>query len=130
MEKKQPRKRRLWIPGLLLIAYAALFLWTRQTETTLGPFLLLLAGLLVTLLLWLWVTFLAGLRPRYRWFSFFSGIATVAFLALTLRNEGSSSGTGIPRLVWKWSPTVDEQSRTLLAAQKEQTAGTLSLIHI
>ena len=119
MEKNHPRKRRFWIPVILLVAYSALFSWTRQTETTLGPFLLLLAGLLVALLLWLWATFLSGLRPRFRWLSLFSGIATVAFLALTLRNEGSSSGTGIPRLVWKWTPTIDEQSRSLLAEMEE-----------
>ena len=115
MEDSRPTKRRLWIPCFLLFAYGALYGWTVQSETMLGPYLVLFGGILFTLLTWLWFTFLSGIRPLLRWTSFTIGIGLIAFLYASLRFDGSSSGTGLPRFVWKWAPTVREQSQQTLA---------------
>ena len=124
METRPARKRRLWIPLILFIAYGGLVAWARISEHMMGTTLVFLGSILGLALLWLWWTFLSGLRPALRWLSLLAGIATIAFLATSLRPEGSTDGTGIPNLVWKWAPTVDQKSLQALSQSPESESET------
>jgi outer membrane protein assembly factor BamB len=126
METSSPRNRRLWIPFILFIAFSGLFIWTRQSEHMMGTAILFLGAILGLVLTWIWWTFLSGLRSASRWLSLVGGIAIIGFLAASLRNEGSTSGSGVPRLVWKWAPTVDQISQDSLSQTPEIVPDTSS----
>ena len=73
--------------------------------------------LLGVLLMVIWVLGFSGLRWWQRLGAV--GILVAAFYAgkSVTRTEGAVGSTGLPRLVWRWSPTKDEQlSRAMVAA--------------
>ena len=129
------RQMRWWMPATLIVLAAgtAAYLWSREI-----PFLepiLIVIGLLTALLLGLWYIFFTGLPWRTRWVlvlitaGFFAGLY-FGVKRLT-RIEGSIGGSGIPRLVWKWSPKQEGAARPLMlepeAASPDQPAGTVPL---
>ena len=65
-------------------------------------------GLLTALLLGFWYIFFTGLPWKTRWLLVLisSGCLLGVYFGMTrlTRIEGSIGGSGIPRLVWKWSP--------------------------
>ncbi len=116
-QNPKPRRMRWWMPGSLIGAAggAALILWSREV-----PFLepiLMGMGLLTTLVLGLWYIFFTGLPWRTRWVLvlILAGCVTgISFgVARFTRAEGSISGSGIPRLVWKWSPKREGAASSL-----------------
>jgi outer membrane protein assembly factor BamB len=68
-------------------------------------------------LLCLWFAFFSGLRPRTRLRgSIFLLALTVGILVAvktTTRIEGTISGVGVPRLVWRWSPHAGQNTPAL-----------------
>ena len=112
-EAAPPRRLRRWtgpvvIVGVVLLGIA--FVQTRgdldrniRAWITVG---MLLLGLLLEVL---WLLCFSGLR----WWQRSGGLAALVALffavRLTTRVEGAIGGTGLPRLVWRWAPTKDEQ---------------------
>ncbi|MBL9173736.1 MAG: PQQ-binding-like beta-propeller repeat protein [Verrucomicrobiales bacterium] len=68
----------------------------------------LAAVLLGAILMLLWLLFGSGLQwwKRLAWLG--AIVAVVLVIKGTTRPENAGSGTGIPKLVWRWSPTKDE----------------------
>jgi len=129
------RRMRWWMPGTLtsLAAGTAAYLWWREI-----PFLeplLVGVGLLTALSLGLWYTFFTGLPWRTRGLLVLISAGFLAGLYFGLKRftriEGSIGGSGIPRLVWKWSPKKEGPTRPLMlvpqAASPDQPGGTVSL---
>ena len=92
-------------------------------------------GLVTALLLGLWYVFLTGLRWRTRLVLVLVGAGLLAGLYFGVKGftriEGAIGGSGIPRLVWKWSPQPEGAVRPLLlapeAATPNQPAATVAL---
>jgi outer membrane protein assembly factor BamB len=107
-ENAERRRMHWWMPAtvILLAIGASVWLWSRET-----PFLepiLIGIGLLTTLLLGFWYIFFTGLSSRTRWVLLLISASLLAGLYFGVKQftrvEGSIGGSGIPRLVWKWSP--------------------------
>ena len=126
---------RWWMPAALLVLAAgtAAYFWSREI-----PFLepiLIAIGLLSALLLGFWYIFFTGLRWRTRWLLVLISTGCLAGLFFGVkrfaRMEGSIDGSGIPRLVWKWSPKQEGAARPLILepepAAPNQPAGTVPL---
>ncbi|MCS1409495.1 MAG: Outer membrane protein assembly factor BamB [Verrucomicrobia subdivision 3 bacterium] len=109
MDNKSPRTYRFWIPALIISAYIGLVFWARASEHMMGAGLVFLGNILGVFLLWIWWTFLSGLRGWGKWVSLLSAVFVVGFLSTSIRYAGSSDGSGMPRFVWKWSPTPDQR---------------------
>lgn len=114
---------RWWTPLLLVLAPAVtgLVLWYRE-----APFLepiLLGLGLLAGLMLGAWLILCTGLPKRTRWILLsISGVLLIASglaVASLTRVEGSIGGSGIPRLVWKWSPVRETAAEPLVVASQD-----------
>ena len=118
---------------LILAGAASVYLRFREV-----PFLepiLIGIGLLMALLLGLWYLFFTGLRWRTRLLLVLISAGLLAGLYFGMqrftRMEGSVGGSGIPRLVWKWSPRREGPARALKlepeAASPAQPAGAVPL---
>ncbi|MEN9678161.1 MAG: hypothetical protein RIS76_4057 [Verrucomicrobiota bacterium] len=105
-----PRPRRrgpLIIVGLTLLLLAGLQV-PADLDRNFRAWLTLAAVLLGGILMLLWLMFGSGLRwwKRLAWLG---AIVSAGFIVKwTTRVEGARSGTGIPRLVWRWSLTQEE----------------------
>ena len=127
------RQMRWWIPATLIVlgGGSAAYCWFR--EVTFVEPILIGIGLLTTLLLCLWYVFFTGLRWRTRWILVLIGAGVLAGLYFGVtgltRVEGSIGGSGIPRLVWKWSPRQEGAAAPLVleaaTAPTNQPAGTV-----
>ncbi len=99
---------RWWIPATLIVLAAGSALYVRSRELPFLEPILIAIGLLTTLLLALWYIFFTGLPWKTRLLLLLLGVGLLAGLFLAVkgltRTEGSIGGSGIPRLVWKWSP--------------------------
>lgn len=105
----QPARRghRLGIPITVVLLVAGGIVVTRlqpELERNLKNWItagILQLGLLLTLI---WFLFLSRLRWRTRLITL--GVLTLAALGgkQLVRVDGTSDGTGLPRLVWKWTP--------------------------
>lgn len=137
MNQKNPDRRpmRWWMPATLIILAAGTAAYLRSREITFLEPILIGIGLLTALLLGVWYVFFTGLRWRTRLVLI---LVSGAFLAGVYfgvkgftRIEGSIGGSGIPRLVWKWSPRQEEAASPLMlapeAAIPSQSAGTVPL---
>lgn len=123
------------MPATFMILAGATAAYLRYREIPFLEPILIGIGLLTALSLGLWYIFLTGLRWRTRLVlilisaGFFAGLY-FGVKGLT-RIEGSIGGSGIPRLVWKWSPRPDGPARPLVlapeAAAPDQPAGTVPL---
>jgi outer membrane protein assembly factor BamB len=105
------RQMRWWMPATVIVLAAVTAAYLRFCEI---PFLepaLIGIGLLVVLLLGLWYIFFTGLRWITRSVLFVIGVGLLAGFYFGVKGltrvEGSIGGSGIPRLVWKWSPKPD-----------------------
>lgn len=111
------RQMRGWIPAtLILIAVGtSACLWLHEIAF-MEPVLLGI-GVLTALLLGLWYIFFTGLRQRTRWLLLLMGTGFLISLYFVIdrftRVEGSIGGSGIPRLVWKWTPQREGAARPL-----------------
>ena len=65
----------------------------------------------------LWLLAFSGLRWWQRLGALGVLVAAYAAVKMTTRTDGAISSSGLPRLVWRWAPTKDEQlSRAVVAA--------------
>ena len=105
------RKMRWWIPLTLIVLAggSAAYCWFREVNFV-EPILIGI-GLLTALLLGLWYIFFTGLPWRTRGILVLVAAGLVAGLYFGVKGltrvEGSIGGSGIPQLVWKWSPKQD-----------------------
>ncbi len=106
----------------------------RFREVLFLEFILLGIGLLTALLLGFWYIFFTGLPQKKRWVLLLIGIGFLLVVYFVIdrftRVEGSIGGSGIPRLVWKWTPKREGAGRPLtlesgaaLTNQPATTAG-------
>jgi len=116
-----PSPRLRWKFPVVVIAFAVaaiLSLHHREwVESYIAAYATGFVCALAFCLLLLWFAFFSGLRPRTRL------RGTVILLALTAgllvavkaitRIEGTVSGVGVPRLVWKWSPKTGQDTPAL-----------------
>jgi outer membrane protein assembly factor BamB len=126
---------RWWMPAAFIILAAAAAGYLRSREIPFLEPILIGIGLLTALLLGLWYIFFTGLPWRIRWVLVLVSAGLVAGLYFGVKGltriEGSIGGSGIPRLVWKWSPKREGTARPLMlqpeAAFSERFAGTVRL---
>ena len=126
---------RWWMPATLVVLAVASSAYLRFREIPFLEPILFGIGLLTALLLGLWYVFFTGLPWRTRWVLVL--ITTGFFLGLYFgvkrltRIEGSIGGSGIPRLVWNWSPKREGSARPLMLAPEavfpDQPAGAVPL---
>lgn len=126
-QKSNPRRMRWWIPAtfIALAAGIATCLWFSEIAF-LEPILIGI-GLLTAFLLGLWYIFFTGLPWKTRWVAFLISAGVVAAVyfgvARLTRIEGSIGGSGIPRLVWKWSPRQEGAASPLMLESAAASAG-------
>jgi outer membrane protein assembly factor BamB len=126
---------RWWMPATVLVLAGAASVYLRSREVPFLEPILIGIGLLTALLLALWYIFFTGLRWRTRLLLVLVGAGLLAGLYFGVkrftRMEGSIGGSGIPRLVWKWSPRREGPARALKlepeAASPAQPAGAVPL---
>ena len=105
------RNMRWWIPLALIVLAggSAAYCWFR--EVTFVEPILIGIGLLTALLLGLWYIFFTGLLWRTRGVIVLISACFLASLYFGVKGltrvEGSIGGSGLPQLVWKWSPKQD-----------------------
>src|SRR5712691_5072451 len=102
------RRRIRWRIPLVILALAAANLVRLRSASDLEgnfknmqTFMTIGAGIL---LLIVWLVFLSGLRWRTCFATLGVIILFVAGLRQLVRFDGTADGTGIPRIVWKWTP--------------------------
>lgn len=103
----RPRPRGLpWFPVLLILLAAAAWIYVgtrpeleRNFASWMTSAIRLLTGVL--LLLWFLVSRRFSWRTKLGGFLGILGLAGLAYLSL--RVDGTVDGTGLPRLVWRWS---------------------------
>jgi outer membrane protein assembly factor BamB len=129
------RQMRWWMPATLIVLAGGTAAYLRSREITFLEPVLIGIGLLTALLLGLWYIFFTGLPWRARWVLVLISAGFLAGLyfgakGLT-RVGGSIGGSGIPRLVWKWSPKQEGPAGPLLlepeTASPNPPAGTALL---
>ena len=129
------RQMRWWIPATLILLAGGIAAYLRFREIPFLEFILIGIGVLTALLLGFWSIFFTGLRLRTRVLLLLIGAGLIAGLCFGVkgltRTEGSIGGSGIPRLVWKWSPKREGTTSPLLlkpeAASPNQPAETVPL---
>ncbi len=88
---------------LVQVALLVVYFWP-ELERNFQGWLYLLIGSIAVVLVLIWFTFLS----RLRWFVRVPGLALVGLAVYGLpkifRTDGSSSGVGVPKLAWKWTP--------------------------
>ncbi|HKS37049.1 MAG TPA: PQQ-binding-like beta-propeller repeat protein [Verrucomicrobiae bacterium] len=114
------RRRRWWVPAVLMVLWVigVALLW--GLEVTFREQASVAVTLLTLLALAVWFVFLTGFPFRIRLALVFAGATLLAGVVFGIRNftriEGSINGSGIPRLVWKWSPRRDAGLQELSVA--------------
>ena len=135
-QNPNPRRMRWWMPASLIALAGGAAVYLRSREVPFLEPILIGIGLLTALLLGLWYIFFTGLPWRTRLApgpdqrrSVSQGI--YFGVAKFTRIEGSIGGSGIPRLVWKWSPKQEGAASPLTlesaAASADRPAGTVPL---
>jgi outer membrane protein assembly factor BamB len=103
--------RRWRVPLLLFLLADGVIVWILATDSIEGNFKLPWAAVFVVLTgmaLGLWLLLFSGLTWRRR-FAALAGAALtlfglVTFVKFTMRTDGTYTGAGVPKLVWKWTP--------------------------
>src|SRR5688572_11464174 len=102
--------RRLpwWIPATILLLSITLITWLQFADTNFRPHKTALLIIVTLLLLALWYIFFTGLALRHRLALLGALLVVVIGTGFVIKNftriEGAYTGSGFPRLVWKWSP--------------------------
>lgn len=115
-------RHRFWIPAVILLLWVALqgvLKFGTEIDYNIRSWVGLATLLLAFVLILLWFLLLSRFRWRLRL------VITCVILGLgfvgsrLLKVDGTADGTGRPRLVWKWAPTLSER-----AAVVQRTART------
>src|SRR5258707_7982510 len=100
-------KMRWWIPAIIAVLAVANVVRVRASadlDVMFKNLQTFLTGVVSLGLLLLWWLFLTKLRWRAR----LAGLALIALVAFSLKRlvriDGSTDGTGKPRIVWNWAP--------------------------
>jgi outer membrane protein assembly factor BamB len=118
---QNPNRRQVhwWMPVTLMTLAGGITFYLRFLEIPFLEPILIGVALLTALLLGLWYILFTGLRWKTRLLLLLTSGGCLIGLCYGVgrltRIEGSIGGSGIPRLVWKWSP------------KKEGPAGPLNL---
>lgn len=110
---------------MVVIALTAT-VWLRVRERPFVEQSTLAVWILTALALVFWYIFLTGLRWKTRFL--LAGAAALLLAGVVLgarlltRVEGSIGGSGMPRLVWKWSPRRDASAGQLLVSSRTPPA--------
>ncbi len=109
------RPMRWWMPAVIVILAAATVSYLQLTDSLEGSlkiFYTIQVAFLTACLLAIWYVFFTGLRWRTRLLigclGPFGVVGLCLGLAALLRFDGSTSGDGLPRLVWRWTPRKGE----------------------
>src|SRR5512146_1050889 len=102
-----PPGHRLWIPAtiiILMLIGMAFVKWQPELERNFKAWILVSIPALASILVFLWFILLSRFRWRTRLVTGAVILAAELMLVLLVRTDGSLSGTGLPRLAWKWAP--------------------------
>lgn len=103
---------RWWIPALIIGA-AIFFIGQTRSQTELEEGMKNMRIFQIVALsfgaILLWFLFFTSLRWWVRLTSFAVLVAAVFGVSLLIRVDGSTSGAGGPRIVWKWTPALDSR---------------------
>jgi len=101
---------------LAVVAIAALH-HREWVESYIAAYATIFVSALAAIILFLWFAFFSGLRRKTRLRGSLIAVALIAALLLTarltVRVEGTVSGVGVPRLVWKWTPRTGQNTPAL-----------------
>lgn len=111
-----PRQGVRWKFPVVVIAVAVVALAALHhrewVESYIAAYATALVAVVTAFLLLLWFLFFSGLGRKTRYRGGFAVVAlvvgAVAAVQATTRVEGTVSGVGMPRLVWKWSPRAGQ----------------------
>jgi len=102
------RKMRWWMPASLIVIAIGTAAYLRSRELPFIEPILIGIGLLTALLIGAWYIFFTGLRWKTRMVLLLVSVAFLVGIYFGVKDftriDGSIGGSGIPRLVWKWSP--------------------------
>lgn len=111
---RSPWRRRARLPMIVVALSLIAIVVTLFSNSLEGNFkapLIVLEMLLTLLALGFWVLFLSGMDWARRFKMIGAGVLCIAIAVVVVakltRREGSYTGAGVPRLVWKWSPRYD-----------------------
>ena len=111
------RPMRWWMPATLIVLAGGTAAYLHSREIPFLEPILIGIGLLTALLLGAWYIFFTGLRLKARIVLLLIGAGLLAGVYFGVKEltriEGSIGGSGIPRLVWKWSPKQEGPARPL-----------------
>ncbi len=122
--------RRRWLGPVVLLGLTVLALGLIQSRQDLdwnlrAWFLALAVGLGVVAQLF-WLVLFSGWRWWQRALLLVGFAVAVGGFRLLTRVEGTVSGTGLPRFVWRWSPTADERLAVLPTEPAARTNTTIA----
>lgn len=111
-DRARGTRRLRWKPAAIIIALeviALLALHHREwVESYIAAYATAFVMVVFTLVLLVWFAFFSGLSVKTRGTGVIAfamlGFLAAMILKLTTRVDGTISGVGVPRLVWKWTP--------------------------
>ena len=101
------RGHRLWIPAAIVFLAASGFLaiyLKPEFERNFQQWAMLAVTVLALLLFFLWFVFFSRFPGRARFIAAIAVVLGSFGIRLAVRVEGSTDASGLPKLVWKWSP--------------------------
>jgi outer membrane protein assembly factor BamB len=120
------RRMRWWIAATLVALWTIGIALLWELEVTFREQASLALTLLTILALGFWYVFLTGLRFRTRLALVLIGGMVLVGIGFGIRKltriEGSIDGSGIPRVVWKWSPRKDSGLQELVVSRPPANA--------
>ncbi len=113
-----PGRRWLGPPILLLLAALAVGVIQSRAEmdNNIRAWLTAAAVALCLVAQLVWLLLFSRLGWRQRLFPVVALLVVAGGVKLLTRVEGTGSGIGLPRLVWRWQPTADERLAALTAS--------------
>src|SRR6185436_2731521 len=111
------RQMRWWMPAALIVIAIGIAAYLRSRELPFIEPILIGIGLLTALLIGAWYIFFTGLRWKTRMVLLLVSVAFLVGIYFGVKDftriDGSIGGSGIPRLVWKWSPKEEGPAQPL-----------------
>lgn len=113
MNESRTKRIRWWVPLVIVLLGAGAILGIHVREVVFREHITVAITLLTSLLVMIWAVVGTGLSMRWRMAGLGLVLALVLACGFVVKNytrvEGSLSGGGLPRLVWKWTPPPDRQ---------------------
>jgi len=112
-------KHRFWIPITLLVLTAVGYLWlfnAPDLENNIRGWISVAIPLLLGILLTIWFMLLSGFPKLVRFAVLGLLVITTILFKLTVKIDGSVSGTGLPKYAWKWSKPAPREFAKVIDA--------------